>query len=48
MKGLKIDRIEVEEGRHIGGSDKKLYFSEKEGDNVLKNYMERIMDEEND
>ena len=30
------------------GSDGKLCFSEKEGGKVWKDYMERIMNEEND
>ena len=30
------------------GSDGKLCFSEKEGGNVWKDYMERVIDEEND
>ena len=30
------------------GSDGKLSFSEKEGGNVWKDYMDRIMNEEND
>ena len=42
VKGLKTDGKEVE-----GGSDRKLFFSEKERV-VSKDYMERIMNEEND
>ena len=43
VKGLKTDSKLVE-----GGSDGKLCFSEKEGGKVLKDHMERIMNEEND
>ena len=43
VKGLKTDSKQVE-----GGSDGNLCFSEKERGNVLKDYMERIMSEEND
>ena len=43
VNGLKIDNQEVE-----GGSDGKLCFSVKERGNVLKDYMERILNEEND
>ena len=45
VKGLKTDGKEVEGGR---GSDGKPSFSEKERDKVRKDYMERIMNEEND
>ena len=48
IKGLKIDCKEVEGGRCMRGSDGKLCFSEKERGNVWKDYMERIMNEEND
>ena len=41
--GLKTDCREVE-----GGSYGKLCFSEKERDKVWKDYMEMIMNEEND
>ena len=43
VKGLKTDSKEVE-----GGSDGKLCFSEKERGKVWRDYMERIMNEEND
>ena len=43
VKGLKTDSKEDE-----GGSDGKLCFSEKEGCKVWKDYVERILDEEND
>ena len=43
-KGLKTDSKEVEGGR---GSDGKLIFREKERAKVLKDYMERTMNEEN-
>ena len=43
VKGLKTDSKQVE-----GGSDGKLCFSEKERGKVLKDYVERIMSEEND
>ena len=46
--GLKTDCKEVEVGRCMKGSDKKLYFSEKERGKVWKDYMEGIMNEEND
>ena len=42
VKGLKTDSKEVE-----GESDGKLCFSEKEGGKVWKDYVERIMNEEN-
>ena len=48
VKGLKTDSMEVEGGRCMIGSDGKLCFSEKERGNVLKDYMERITNEEND
>ena len=48
VKGLKTDSREVEGGRCMRGSDGKLCFSEKERGNVWKDYMERIMNEEND
>ena len=46
VKGLKIDSKEVE--RCMRGSDEKLCFSEKERGKVCKDYMERIMNKEND
>ena len=48
VKGLKIDSKEVDGGRCMRGSNEKLCFSEKERHGVWKDYMERIMDEEND
>ena len=39
---------DVEGGRCMGGSDEKLCFSEKEIGKYWKDYMERIMNEEND
>ena len=47
-KGLKTDSREVEGGRYMRGSDGKKCFREKERGNVWKDYMERIMNEEND
>ena len=43
VNGLKTCSKVVE-----GGSDGKMCFSEKERGKVWKNYMERIMNEEND
>ena len=48
LNGLKTDSKEVEGGRCMRGSDVKLCFSEKERGKIRKNYMERIMNEEND
>ena len=48
VKELKTNSKEVEGGRCMRGSDGKLCFSEKERGNVWKDYMERIMNEEND
>ena len=45
---MKTDSKENEGGRCMRGSDGKLCFSEKERSKVLKNYMERIMNEKND
>ena len=47
-KWLKIDSKEVEVGRCMRGSYEKLCFSEEERGKVWKDYMERIMNEEND
>ena len=47
VKGLKTDSKEVE-GRCMRGSNGKLCFSEKESGKVWKDYMERMMNEEND
>ena len=48
LKGLKTDSNEVEDGRCMRGSDGKVCFSEKERGKVWKDYMERIINEEND
>ena len=48
VKGPKTDSKEVEGGRCMRGSDGKLCFSEKERGKVWKDYMGRIMNEEND
>ena len=48
VKGLKTDSKEVEGGRCLRGSDGKLCLSEMERGKVWKDYMERIMNEEND
>ena len=47
VKGLKTDSKEVEGGRCMSGSDGRLCFSGKERGKVWKDYMERIMNEEN-
>ena len=47
VKGSKTDSKKVEGGRCMRGSDRKLCFSEKERGKVWKDYMERIMNEEN-
>ena len=48
VKGLKTDSKEVEGGRCMRGSNGKLCFSEKESGEVWVDYIERIMNEEND
>ena len=48
VKRLKTDSKESEDGRCMRGNDGKLCFSEKERGKVWKDYMERIMNEEND
>ena len=48
VKGLKTDSNQVEKGRCMRGSDETLCFSEKERGKVWKDYLERIMNEEND
>ena len=48
VKGLKIDSKKVEGGRYMRASDGKLCFDEKERGKVCKEYMDRIMNEEND
>ena len=45
---LKTDSKEGEGGRCMRGSDGRLCFSEKERGKVWKDYMEGIMNEEND
>ena len=47
VKGLKTDSKEDEGGMCMSGNDEKLCFSEKEKCRVWKDYMERIMNEEN-
>ena len=46
--GLKTDSKEVVGGRCMRGCDGKLCFSEKERCEVWMDYIERIMNEEND
>ena len=48
VKGLKNNSEEVEEGRCMRGSDRKLCFCEKERGKVWKDHKERIMNKEND
>ena len=48
VKGLKTDSKKVEGGRCMRGSDGKLCFNEKERGKVRKDYVEMIMNEEND
>ena len=48
VRGLKTDSEEVEGGRCMRGSDGKLCFSEKERGNVCRDYMKRIVSEENE
>ena len=48
VKELKGYSNEVEGGRCMRQSDGKLCFSEKERGKVWKDYMERIVNEEND
>ena len=48
VRGLKTDGKEAKGGRCMRGSDGKLCFSEKERGKVWKDYMERIMNKEND
>ena len=47
VKGLKTNSKEDESGRCMRSSDGKLCFSEKERGKFWKDYMERIMNEEN-
>ena len=46
--GHRTDSNEVEGGRCIIGSDGKLCLSEKERGKIWKDYVDRIMNEEND
>ena len=48
VKGLKTDCKEVEGGRCVRGNDGKKCLSERERGKVWKDYMEKIMNEEND
>ena len=48
VSGLKTDINEVEGKRCMRGSDGRLCFSEKERGKVWKDYMEGIINEEND
>ena len=48
VKGLKTDCIEDEGGRCVKGNDGKLCFSVKERVKVWKDYINRIMNKEND
>ena len=48
INGLKADSKEVEGGKFMRGSDGKLCFTEKKRGKVFKDYMKRIMNEEND
>ena len=48
VKVLKTGSKEVEGGKCMRGSDGKLWFSEKDRGKVWKDYMDRIMNEEND
>ena len=48
LRGLKTDSNEVDEGRCMSGSDGKLCFSEKERGTIWKDYVEWIMNKEND
>ena len=48
VKGLRTYSNDVEGGRCMRGSDGKLYFSEMQEGKVRKDYVERIMNEEND
>ena len=48
VNGLKIDINEVQGGGYMRGSDVELHFSVKERGEVWMDYMERIMNDEND
>ena len=47
VNGLQIDSREVEGGRCMIGNDIKLCFSEQERGKIWKNYLARIINEEN-
>ena len=48
VTGLRMDSKDVEGGICMKESDGKLCFSEKERGRVCNDYMERIMNENND
>ena len=48
VTAIKIDSKEVEGGRCMRGSDGQLCFGKKETYKVWKDYIDRIMNEEND
>ena len=48
MKGLKTYSKEFNSGSYIRGSDGKLSFNENERGKFWKDYMTRIINEEND
>ena len=48
VKSMKKDGKDVEGGRCVRGSDRRLNFSKKDGGRVWKEHMERIMIEENE
>ena len=48
VKGLKTDCKEVEGGRCMRESDGKLCFYEKERGKIWNDYMERIINDENE
>ena len=48
VTGLRIDGKEVDEEKCMRGSDGKQCFCEKEKGNVWKDYMQKIMNEENE
>ena len=48
VKGFKIDSKEFSVRRCLSGSDEKLCLCEKGRLSILNDYMERIMNDEND
>ena len=48
VRGLQTDSKGVEGGRCMRGMDGKLCFSEEEGGEIWKDYVERIMHDDND